>query len=45
MATQVYMPVNRSTTATPTRIGPPPGSPSGRPVMLIIPPMPWMMKS
>ena len=39
----VYMPVNRSATATPARIGPPPGSPSGRPVMLIIPPMPWMM--
>ena len=39
----VYRPVNRSTTATPTRIGPPPGSPSGWPVMLISPPMPWMM--
>ena len=39
----VYMPVNRSATATPTRIGPPPGSPSGRPVRLISPPMPWMM--
>ena len=40
-----YMPVIRSTTATPTFWGPPPGWSSASPVTDIIPPMPWMMKS
>ncbi len=34
-----------SVSATPTFCGPPPGSPSARPVMLIRPPMPWISKS
>ena len=35
----------KSITGTPTRIGPPPGTPSGSPVMLIRPAMPCAMKS
>ena len=45
MAVVAYMPVIRSATATPTFIGPAPGWPSGTPVMLISPPMPWKTKS
>jgi hypothetical protein len=45
MATVEYMPVVMSATATPTFCGPPPGSASFSPVMLIRPPMAWMMKS
>ena len=40
-----YMPVIMSATAMPTFIGPAPGWPSGSPVMLISPPMPWNTKS
>ena len=35
------MPVMMSATGTPARCG----SPSGSPVTLIMPPMPWIMKS
>ena len=45
MAMLAYMPVMMSATGTPARCGPPPGAPSGSPVTLIIPPMPWIMKS
>ncbi|MNE65005.1 hypothetical protein D3C80_1604500 [compost metagenome] len=40
-----YMPVNISITATPVRSGPPPGSASAWPVMLIRPHMAWTMRS
>ena len=39
MAVAEYMPVMMSMSATPTRSGPAPGSPSAGPVMLIMPPM------
>ncbi|KAG1316760.1 hypothetical protein G6F63_015935 [Rhizopus arrhizus] len=45
MPTVEYMPVIRSATATPAFCGPPPGRASRSPVMLISPPMPWIMKS
>ena len=45
IATVAYMPVERSATATPTRSGAPPGRSSASPVMLIRPPIAWMMKS
>jgi len=45
MAITAYNPVVRSTIATPTFWGPPPGTPSGLPVMLIRPPMPWIIAS
>ncbi|CFN74699.1 Uncharacterised protein [Bordetella pertussis] len=45
MPTVEYMPVIRSVTATPAFCGPPPGRSSRSPVMLIRPPMPWIMKS
>ncbi|MNT62071.1 hypothetical protein D3C72_1997610 [compost metagenome] len=45
MAVLAYTPVKRSVSATPTRSGPPPGSPSGRPVMLIMPVMAWIIRS
>ena len=38
-------PVMTSTSATPTLSGPAPGSPSGRPVMLMSPPVAWMRRS
>ncbi len=41
MAVVAYMPVSRSLMAMPLFIGAAPGSPSGTPVMLIRPPMPW----
>ncbi|CFP67535.1 Uncharacterised protein [Bordetella pertussis] len=37
------MPVTTSVIGMPVLSGPPPGSASGRPVMLISPPMPWNM--
>ena len=40
-----YMPVIRSAKATPARCGPAPGSPSGTPVTLMSPPMPWIIAS
>ncbi|CAJ4014059.1 Uncharacterised protein [Burkholderia pseudomallei] len=40
-----YRPVARSAIATPAFCGPPPGRPSRSPVMLMKPPIPWMMKS
>ena len=47
---QMFTPITTPTrldlaTATPTFCGPPPGAPSGSPVTLIMPPMPWIMKS
>ncbi len=44
-AVAAYMPVRMSAMATPTFMGPPPGAPSGSPVMLMRPPSPWTMKS
>ena len=41
IATVLYMPVNRSATAMPAFCG----SPSGSPVIDIMPPMAWAMKS
>ena len=43
MALEAYIPVNRSTTATPTFIGSAPAAPSGWPVIDISPPMAWIM--
>ena len=45
IATAPYMPVMRSAMGTPAFCGPPPGSPSLSPVMLMRPPMAWIMKS
>ena len=45
MAMVEYMPVMMSVTATPTFCGPPPGSSSRSPVMLINPPIPWIRTS
>ena len=42
MATVAYMPLMMSAMAMPTRMGPPPGSPSAWPVMLMSPPMAWI---
>ncbi len=44
-AVTAYMPHIRSETATPTFCGPAPGSPSGTPVMLIRPPIAWIIAS
>jgi hypothetical protein len=41
IAIEAYMPVMMSATGTPARIG----SPCASPVTLIMPPMPWIMKS
>lgn len=45
MAVVAYMPVSKSLMAMPTFMGSSPGVPSGWPVMLINPPMPWKTKS
>ena len=44
-ATLAYMPVIMSAIGMPAFCGPPPGRSSRSPVMLIRPPMPWIMKS
>ncbi len=45
IARLAYMAVRMSVMAMPTFIGPPPGTSSRSPVMLISPPMPWNTKS
>ena len=45
IAIVAYMPVMMSAIGIPTRCAPPPGWSSRSPVMLMIPPMPWIMKS
>ena len=45
IAAVAYMPVIRSAAATPTFCGPPPGRSSRSPVMLMMPPAPWAIRS
>ena len=45
IAIVAYIPVMMSAIGMPTRCGPPPGRSSRSPVMLMTPPMPWIMKS